>query len=73
LSGGVTYLVGSRWGDLELRADVFNLLNRTQWGGFANGNSAGGGRTQYGRPGDPIVLRSPGPPRQVQFSARYVF
>jgi outer membrane receptor protein involved in Fe transport len=73
LSGGVTYLVATGWGDLELRADVFNLLNGTQWGGFANGNAAGGGRTQFGRPGDPIVLRSPGPPRQVQFSARYVF
>ncbi|MDQ3138950.1 MAG: TonB-dependent receptor [Gemmatimonadota bacterium] len=73
LSGGVTYLVGSRWGDLELRAEAFNLLNGTEYGGFANGNAAGGSRTQYGRPGDPIVLRAPGPPRQVQFSARYVF
>nr|MBA3497228.1 TonB-dependent receptor [Gemmatimonadales bacterium] len=72
LSGGVTYLVGSRWGDLELRAEAFNLLNGTEYGGFANGNAAGGSRTQYGRPGDPIVLRAPGPPRQVQFSARYV-
>ncbi|HUR93373.1 MAG TPA: TonB-dependent receptor [Gemmatimonadales bacterium] len=73
LSGGITYLLASRLGDFELRADVFNVLNGTEWGGFANGNSAGGGRTQFGRPGDPIVLRSPGPPRQVQFSARYVF
>ncbi|MEP6687387.1 MAG: hypothetical protein ABJC36_03500 [Gemmatimonadales bacterium] len=73
LSGGVAYLVTSRLGHLELRADVFNALNGTEWSGFANGNSAGGSRTQFGRPGDPIVLRSPGPPRQVQFSARYVF
>lgn len=73
LSGGVTYLLATGGGDLELRAEAFNLLDRTQWGGFANGNAAGGGRTQFGRQGDPIVLRSPGPPRQVQFSARYGF
>jgi hypothetical protein len=73
LSAGLTYLVGTRFGDLELRSDVFNLFNGTEWGNFANGIPGGGSRTQVGRPGDPVVLRSPGPPRQVQFSARYVF
>lgn len=73
LSGGVAYLFGVPGGDLELRADAFNLLNGTEWGGFANGITGGGSRTQFGRPGDPIVLRSPGPPRQIQFSARYAF
>lgn len=73
LSTSVAYLWRTRAGQLEFRADVFNLLNGTQWGNFANGIPGGGSRTQYGRPGDPIVLRSPGPPRQMQFSTRYVF
>ena len=73
LSAGVAYLIDTRLGGFELRADVFNALNGTEWGNFANGIPGGGSRTQVGRPGDPIGLRSPGPPRQVQFSARYVF
>ncbi len=73
LSAGAAYLLDTRIGGLELRADLFNLFNGTQWGNFANGITGGGSRTQFGRPGDPIVLRSPGPPRQAQFSARYVF
>jgi hypothetical protein len=58
---------------VELRADVFNLLNSTTETGYANGIPGGGARTQVGRPGDPIVLSSAGAPRQVQFSARYAF
>jgi hypothetical protein len=73
LSAGVAYLIDTRFGGLEFRTDVFNALNGTEWGNFANGIPGGGSRTQLGRPGDPIVLRSPGPPRQIQFSARYVF
>jgi hypothetical protein len=73
VSAGVAYLLGTRHGDIEIRADVFNALNRTEWGNFANGIAGGGSRTQFGRPDDPILLRSPGAPRQVQFSARYAF
>jgi hypothetical protein len=73
LSGGVGYLVRLGGSRAELRVDVFNALNGTEWGGFANGIPGGGSRSQVGRPGDPIVLRSPGRPRQVQFSAHYVF
>ena len=73
LSTSVAYLLRTRVGQVELRADGFNLLNGTEWGNFANGVPGGGSRTQFGRPGDPVVLRSPGPPREVQFSARYVF
>jgi hypothetical protein len=73
LSTGVAYLLATPAGRLELRADAFNLLNGTEWGNFANGIPGGGARTQFGRPGDPILLRSPGPPREIQFSARYVF
>ncbi|GAC1655255.1 MAG: TonB-dependent receptor [Gemmatimonadaceae bacterium] len=60
-------------GVLELRADVFNLLNATVESGYANGIPGGGSRTQLGRSGDPIVLTSAGQPRQIQFSARYLF
>jgi hypothetical protein len=73
LSIGAAYLLDSAVGGFELRADVFNVFNGTQWGNFANGITGGGSRTQFGHPGDPIVLRSPGPPRQLQISTRYVF
>lgn len=73
LSASAAWLI--RLGDqrLELRADVFNLLNGTQWAGFATGVPGGGSRTQVGRPGEPLVLGQPGRPREVQLSARYVF
>ncbi len=58
---------------IELRADVFNLLNSLAWGGYANGIGGGGSRTQFGRPGDAVYLFSAAPPRQFQFSARYLF
>ncbi len=69
LSASVAWLVPTRYGSLEVRGDVFNILNGTEWGGFATGQN--GSRTQVGHPGDPIVLKSPGPPRQVQFSAKW--
>jgi len=58
---------------LEVRVDVFNLFNTLAWGGYANGIGGGGSRTQFGRPGDPTHLFAAAPPRQFQFSARYVF
>jgi hypothetical protein len=64
---------GAARGALELRADVFNLFNRTNVSGIANGIPGGGTRTQVGRPGDPIVVANAGAPRQLQFSARYAF
>jgi hypothetical protein len=73
LSASADYHVPLRSGALSIRADVFNALNGTEWGNFANGIPGGGSRTQVGRPGDPILLKSPGRPRQVQFSARYAF
>jgi hypothetical protein len=57
---------------IELRADVFNLFNAVNAGGYANGLPGGGTRTQVGRPGDPIVLSAVAPPRQLQLSARWV-
>ena len=58
---------------LVLRVDGFNLLNRTNWGGYPIGLGGAGSRIQYGRPGDPVLLFSPGPPRQFQVSAQYDF
>lgn len=60
-------------GDLEVRAEAFNLLNSTLESGFANGIPGGGSRTQVGRPGDPITYPSLAPARQIQLSARWVF
>ncbi len=73
LGTSVTYLLALGGNALEVRADAFNLLNGTEWAGFATGLPGGGSRTQVGRPGDPTVLRAAGPPRQVQFSATYRF
>lgn len=70
----VAYLMsGISTHGLELRADVFNLLNSTLQSGYANGIPGGGARTQVGRPGGPVLLSSAGAPRQLQFSARYAF
>ena len=58
---------------LEMRADVFNVFNRVNASGVANGIPGGGSRTQVGRPGDPVIIANAGAPRQLQFSARYTF
>lgn len=59
--------------ELAVRGEVFNVLNRTNYSGFANGIPGGGPRTQVGRPGDPIVYTTAAPPRQFQLSARWAF
>jgi len=58
-------------GGVELRADVFNVFNKVNESGFANGIGGGGSRTQYGRPGDAVFFGSVAPPRQIQLSVRY--
>lgn len=73
LSSNVTWQIALRASVLELRADVFNVLNSALVSGIANGIPGGGPRTQVGRPGDPFVYTAYGRPRQVQFSARYAF
>jgi len=55
-------------GGLQARLDVFNLLNRTNFTGFANGIPGGGPRTQVGRPGDPVDFGTAALARQLQFS-----
>ena len=73
LNSSAAYRLPTAAGDVELRADVFNLLNSRLESGFANGIPGGGARTQPGRPGDPYSYSVVAPPRQFQFSARYVF
>jgi outer membrane receptor protein involved in Fe transport len=73
LSASAAFLLPLRDAPLELRADVFNVLNSRIVSGFANGIPGGGPRTQVGRPGDPVEFTTAGPARQLQFSARYVF
>lgn len=73
LSAGLGYRLPLGGHELLVRADVFNAFNGTEWAGFATGIPGGGSRTQTGRPGDPIVLKAPGRPRQVQFSISYGF
>lgn len=58
-------------GAVELRADVFNVLNSTRVSGFAHGIPGGGPRTQVGRPGDAVTWTAAAPPRQIQLSARW--
>ena len=73
MSASAAYRVPSPRGELEFRADVFNVLNSRIESGFANGIPGGGARTQLGRPGDPFVYSAAAPPRQIQLSARYLF
>ncbi|CAN5808092.1 TonB-dependent receptor [soil metagenome] len=73
LDGSATYGVPLGTGTLDVRAEVFNVLNSSLKTGFANGIPGGGPRTQVGRPGDPVVFNTAAPPRQFQLSARWHF
>lgn len=69
---GAAYPINFGPVSLELRADVFNVFNTVNYSGyFANATATN--RAQTGRPGDPVVYRSAGPPRQFQFSTRVLF
>jgi len=73
VNASAAYDIGIGAGTVGLRAEVFNLLNRTNLAGFANGIPGGGPRTQVGRPGDPFDFTTAAPPRQFQFSAQWAF
>lgn len=73
VDGSVTWSPELGTGALQLRAEVFNLLNRTNLTGFANGIPGGGPRTQVGRPGDPLEFNHAAAPRQFQLSAAWTF
>ena len=73
VSGSVAYELALAGAPLTVRADVFNALNRQNISGFATGVGGGGSATQVGRPGDPILFSTSGPPRQLQFSLGWRF
>lgn len=72
LNASAVAVVPLTGGRLELRADVFNVLNERIISGFVNGIPGGGPRTQVGWPGDPVAFTDAGPPRQVQLSIRHL-
>ena len=58
---------------LEIRADIFNLFNTQNLSGYANNatqsNQIQVGSTDSGR----IIRKNASPPRQIQFTLRYLF
>ena len=57
---------------IELRADVFNVLNTINLSGYSN-NATQSNQIQVGPPSAGIVQKNAAPPRQFQFGARYLF
>lgn len=57
-------------GHIEIRADIFNVLNTANLSGFSN-NATQSNQIQVG--GQPFQSKSFSPPRQFQFGVRYVF
>ena len=62
--------LGGTGGRLEIRADVFNVLNTANVSGYSN-NATQSNQIQVG--GTAFQAKSYGPPRQFQFGVRYVF
>lgn len=63
---------GNATSRLELRADVFNVLNTQNLSGYSN-NATQSNQIQIGPSGSGIVQKNAGPPRQFQFGLRYAF
>jgi hypothetical protein len=57
---------------IEIRADVFNVLNSNNLSGYSN-NATQSNQIQTGPIGSTIIQRNAAPPRQFQFSLRYLF
>ena len=57
---------------LIVRADVFNLFNANNLSGFSN-NATQSNQEQVGPAGSGFIQRNAAPPRQIQFTVRYVF
>ncbi len=64
--------VGGAENGLQLRADVFNLLDRRNLSGYSN-NATQSNQIQLGNIGDPIVQRNADAPRQFQVGLSYLF
>lgn len=69
---GVQYHFTVGKNTLELRADVFNLLNTTNLSGYSN-NATQSNQIQVGGRERGIVQKNAGAPRQFQFGARFLF
>ncbi len=69
---GVQYRPAFLGRRVELRADVFNLLDENNLSGYSN-NATQSNQVQVGPRGSGVVQRNAGPPRQFQFGVRYVF
>ncbi|MEM8963252.1 MAG: TonB-dependent receptor [Acidobacteriota bacterium] len=69
---GIQYQLPIRDRNVELRLDVFNLLNNTNLSGFSN-NATQSNQIQIGPAGSGIVLKNAAPPRQFQLGVRFVF
>ncbi|RIV21129.1 TonB-dependent receptor [Fibrisoma montanum] len=57
---------------IEIRADVFNVLNTNNLSGYSN-NATQSNQIQIGPRGSGFVQRNAAPPRQFQFGVRYLF
>lgn len=58
---------------LELRADIFNIFNTQNLSGYAN-NATQSNQIQVGPAASGLLIRkNASPPRQIQFSVRYLF
>lgn len=58
---------------LEISADVYNVLNTTNYSGYATGRAANN-TVQIGpSSSNTLVIRGAAPPRQFQFGVRYLF
>ncbi|MDB5394680.1 MAG: TonB-dependent receptor [Rhodospirillales bacterium] len=67
----VLYTIPVERGQIELRADIFNLFNRTNLSGYSNAATASN-QIQLGNQRG-ILIHDAGPPRQFQFGIRYIF
>ncbi|AQG80996.1 TonB-dependent receptor [Spirosoma montaniterrae] len=72
LSAQYQFRVYGEKGRIEVRADVFNVLNTVNLSGYSN-NATQSNQIQVGPPEAGIVRRNAAPPRQFQFGVRYLF
>jgi len=68
---GLAYRVPVGGGELELRVDVFNLFNESNYSGYSN-NATQSNQIQVGPADSGYVVRNTGPRRQFQLGVRFV-
>jgi outer membrane receptor for ferrienterochelin and colicin len=70
-----TFDVGAEyeWANVALRADIFNVFNNNNLSGYSN-NATQSNQIQAGPKSSGIIVqRNAAPPRQFQFTVRYLF